>query len=104
MARQLAGGFLYTMKWYIYALYNKETNKIYIGETSNVQRRVSEHNKKLGNHYTAKIKGDWKLIYKEEAEDRTNALIREKQLKSYRGRQFIKQFIPAWRNGSAASC
>lgn len=79
---------------FVYALYNRNSNKIYIGETSNLERRLEEHNKKRGDHFTAKLDGEWTLIYKEEAEDRKIALLREKQLKSYKGREFIKQYIP----------
>lgn len=80
--------------YYVYGLYNRKQNKIYIGQTSNVEKRLQEHNKKRGNHFTSKVEGEWELIYKEEAVDRKAALVREKQLKSYRGRQFIKQYIP----------
>jgi putative endonuclease len=79
--------------WIVYALYNLEKEKIYIGQTANIERRLIEHNQKRGNHFTANIKGDWKLIYKEEINTRREALIREKQLKSYRGREFIKKLI-----------
>lgn len=79
--------------YFVYALYNKELNKIYIGQTANLEKRLTGHNNKIGNHYTAKVNGTWILIYKESVTDRYQALIREKQLKSYRGREFIKQFI-----------
>ena len=82
------------MKWFVYALYNKTSKKIYIGQTSNLDRRLLEHNKKKGNHFTAKIRGEWELIYKEGHELKTKARIRERQLKSYQGRRFIKQYIP----------
>ncbi len=81
------------MEWFVYALYNSEAGKIYIGQTNNIERRLREHNEKLGNHFTAKVKGEWKLIYKEELSSRVEALKREKQLKSYKGRQFIKNLI-----------
>ncbi|MEK7543565.1 MAG: GIY-YIG nuclease family protein [Patescibacteria group bacterium] len=80
--------------WTIYALYNQEAGKIYIGQTNNLKRRIFEHNQKRGNHFTAKAKGMWELIYREDCADKTSALIREKQLKSYQGRQFIKKLIP----------
>ena len=79
---------------YVYALFNKTEQKIYIGQTGNIEQRVAEHNKKRGNHFTSKIEGEWILIYKEEVKDRKEALLREKQLKSYQGRQFIKKHIP----------
>ncbi len=80
--------------WFVYALFNQVKNKIYIGQTGNIEKRIADHNKKRGNHFTAKSDGQWILIYKEEAVDRKTALLREKQLKSYQGRQFIKQYIP----------
>ncbi|KKQ37601.1 MAG: GIY-YIG catalytic domain protein [Candidatus Roizmanbacteria bacterium GW2011_GWA2_37_7] len=78
----------------VYALYNKDNNKIYIGATDNLERRIIEHNQKRGNHFTAKYSGEWKLIYSEITSTRKESLKREKQLKSYRGRQHIKKFIP----------
>ena len=78
----------------VYALYNEHCNKIYIGQTSNIQKRLADHNQKLGNHFTAKCQGRWELIYQESVATRSEALAREKQLKSYRGREFIKSYIP----------
>ncbi len=80
--------------WFVYTIFNSVNGKIYIGETGDPERRLHEHNLKRGNHFTAKLDGDWILIYKEEVIDRKSALVREKQLKSYRGREFIKQYIP----------
>ena len=80
--------------FFVYALFNRANGKIYIGQTADLANRIVEHNKKRGNHFTAKIDGKWELIYKEEVADRKSALIREKQLKSYRGRVFIKQNVP----------
>lgn len=79
--------------WTIYALCNHEAGKIYIGQTNNLERRLFEHNLKRGDHFTANVKGEWKLIYREDCADKTKALMREKQLKSYQGRQFIKKLI-----------
>lgn len=81
--------------FYIYAVYNKEQNKIYIGQTENIRKRIIHHNQKtFTKSYTAKIGGYWELIYSEEFNTREDALKREKQLKSYRGREFIKKHIP----------
>lgn len=78
----------------VYALYNNAVDKIYIGQTSNLALRLNEHNGKRGNHFTAKFEGEWKLIYQESVTTRSEALKREKQLKSFRGRAYIKQYIP----------
>ena len=80
--------------YYVYALYNKESNKIYIGQTDNLEERLRIHNDKVfKKSYTSRFSGAWELVYKEKLKDRLSALIREKQLKSYQGRQFIKNLI-----------
>ncbi len=79
--------------WIVYVIYNRESKRLYIGETSNLVRRLLEHNQKRGRHFTAKFIGTWELVYKEAVNTRKEALVREKQLKSYRGREFIKKLI-----------
>lgn len=79
----------------IYAIYNKAHNKFYIGQTEDLERRLQLHNTKAFKGYTASFDGEWVVIYSEEVNSRVEALKREKQLKSYQGRQFIKKFILA---------
>jgi len=84
-----------TKMFYVYAIYNLKHAKIYIGQTENISARMKAHrNKTFNNSYTARFDGEWELIYKETVATRHEALIREKQLKTFRGRQFIKRFIP----------
>lgn len=79
----------------VYALYNAKHKKIYIGQTENLEQRLKFHQEKaFRNSFTAKLDGNWILIYAEDAANRTDALRREKQLKSYRGREFIRGRIP----------
>jgi putative endonuclease len=81
--------------FFVYAIYNKENDKFYIGQCSDLDRRLKLHNDHtFKKSYTAKFSGEWKLIHSEECKNRQEALKREKQLKSYRGRQFIKKHIP----------
>jgi putative endonuclease len=79
----------------VYAIYNKEAKKFYIGQTVNLETRLEQHNHKSFKGYTSRFDGLWDLVYSEEAGTRVEALTREKQLKSFRGREFIKQHIPA---------
>ena len=71
-----------------------DIDKIYIGHTAQLDKRIDRHNNKLPNKkssYTSKNNnGDWILIYSEKYETRTEAMRREKELKSSRGRQWIK--------------
>ena len=74
----------------VYVLYNKDYKKIYIGQTKNLDDRLILHNNRVfKNSYTSRFSGEWILIYKEKAKSRKEALEREKQLKSYQGRQFV---------------
>ncbi len=79
----------------VYAIYNKEAKKFYIGQTVNLETRLERHNQKTFRGYTSRFDGLWDLIYSEEVGSRVQAIKREKQLKSFRGREFIKQRIPA---------
>lgn len=88
------GGRAGTNMFYVYGVYNKKHNKIYIGQTDNLDQRIKLHNdKQFKNSYTARFDGEWVLVHKEELGSRVEALRREKQLKSYRGREFIKNLI-----------
>lgn len=78
----------------VYAIYNNRHKKIYIGQTDNLERRLQEHNLKILKGYTSNFDGLWVVIYSEEVETRSIALKREKQLKSFRGREFVKLHIP----------
>lgn len=77
----------------IYAIYNAKYKKIYIGQTQNLEVRLTLHNQHTFKGYTARYDGLWELIFSESVDTRQEALIREKQLKSYRGREFIKSHI-----------
>lgn len=78
----------------VYAVYNKKHKKIYIGQCKDLELRLKLHNNKsFKNSYTARLDGIWVLIYKEGASSRKEALKREKQLKSFRGREFVKSFL-----------
>ena len=88
------GGRAGTNMFYVYSVYNKKHNKIYIGQTDNLVQRIKLHNdKEFKKSYTARFDGEWILVYKEELGSRIEVLRREKQLKSYRGREFIKNLI-----------
>lgn len=89
----------------VYALYNKRHNKIYIGQTIDLEDRIRLHKEKFfKNSFTSRFDGDWVLIYKEFFNTRTEALKREKQLKSYQGREFIRKQIPCSSIGRADPC
>ena len=76
--------------YYVYLLENQDDKSWYIGYTTDIERRVSEHNSGKGGR-TTKAKKDWRLIYYEMYLDNKDALGREKFLKSGSGRKYIKR-------------
>lgn len=82
--------------YFVYAIYNSKHQKMYIGETDDLVERLAAHNDHhFITSFTARFDGSWQLVYKEQVANRQEARKREKQLKSYRGRQFIKQLVAA---------
>jgi len=74
--------------FYVYVLMNLRTNGSYVGHTSALERRIVEHNTSDLNprRYTRRMYGPWELVYREEYPSRSEAMAREKFLKSGRGR------------------
>jgi putative endonuclease len=78
----------------VYVLYSKNYNKIYIGFTSNLQQRFLSHNELGKKGWTIKFR-PWQIIYTEEFHLKSDAMIREKELKTATGRNFIWSLIKA---------
>ena len=76
--------------YYVYILKSLKTNKLYIGHTDDLVRRLEEHNTGRGGKYTRQ-NGPWKLVYSGSFPDRTSAVRREQFLKSTRGSQEKKK-------------
>lgn len=77
----------------VYVLYNDKAKKTYTGQTEDLDLRIKQHNDHFYKSFTSRYRGEWVLIYAESVATRSEALKREKQLKSGDGRSFIKQFI-----------
>lgn len=67
---------------YIYILTNKKHGTLYIGVTSNLPLRISEHKKGMVKGFSKKYNLH-KLVYFEVFDDISNAIEREKQLKRW---------------------
>jgi len=75
----------------VYIIESLSTGKRYVGQTNNLQRRLAEHNNPDHNpgKYTSKHAGPWKLIHQEQYSSRSEAMKRERWLKSGTGRQWL---------------
>ncbi|MCX8118436.1 MAG: GIY-YIG nuclease family protein [Desulfobacterota bacterium] len=76
------------MPYYVYVLKSEADHSSYVGHTSNLQKRLLEHNS--GKSPSTRFKRPWKLLHKEEFQTRSQAIQREKYLKSIPGRLELK--------------
>jgi putative endonuclease len=73
-------------------LISLKNNRRYIGYTSDLIRRLDEHNE--GENTSTRNKGPWKIIYFENNfPTRTEALKREKELKNMKGGIQFQQLL-----------
>jgi putative endonuclease len=78
--------------YFVYVLYSKAFDKIYIGSSGNVRARLDSHNDPRNKGYTSRYR-PWFVIYEEKFESKHEALIRERQLKTSKGRDFIRSLL-----------
>jgi len=79
------------MVYYVYILLSEKDGKYYIGSTHDVQGRLAFHN--AGLQRSTKSRIPFRIVYFEECPDKYQALIREKQIKSYKGGQAFKRLF-----------
>ncbi|TSC94961.1 MAG: putative endonuclease [Parcubacteria group bacterium Athens1014_10] len=68
---------------YVYWLKSTSNDKVYVGFTNDLKRRIKEHNSKNGGKYT-KNKGPFTLIYYEGYRSENDAKRRENNLKLHK--------------------
>ena len=79
------------LMFYVYILKCDE-GRYYIGSTDNVEHRIAEHNSKQYRGWTNRYK-NWLLVHCEEFASRTEALMRERQIKKMKGGGQFKKLI-----------
>ena len=77
--------------YYVYILRSLRDNKFYIGSCSNIQARINFHN--AGLQRTTKNRIPFILVLSEEYKSKKLALIREKQIKSWKGGEAFQKLI-----------
>ena len=74
--------------FFVYVIKSSVDGRLYKGLTSDLQKRINEHNR--GKTKTTKAFKPWELVYYEEFSTRDEARQREKYLKTGSGRRFLK--------------
>ena len=77
--------------FYAYILYSEVRSKYYVGYTSNLEERLKKHNT---NHsgFTGHT-GDWQIVWVQSFTEKSDAVKREKQIKSWKSRRMIINLI-----------
>ncbi|HUX61590.1 MAG TPA: GIY-YIG nuclease family protein [Ignavibacteriaceae bacterium] len=79
------------MSFYTYILFSQTANKYYIGSTSNIVRRLNEHNSKQSASTKAGV--PWKLMFTKEFVLKSDAIKLEYKLKKMKSRRYLEWFI-----------
>jgi len=77
--------------YFVYVIKSEEGFR-YTGMTEDVEKRLLAHNEKSLSFWT-KRGTNWKVVYKEELETKSEALKREKWLKSGVGREYLEKIL-----------
>ena len=85
---------------YVYILTNFRKSTLYIGVTTNLKQRISDHKNGIGSIFTQKYKV-YKLIWYQGFEKIEDAITKEKQIKRWRRAwkdEMISTFNPDWKD------
>jgi putative endonuclease len=77
--------------YYLYILKSKISDKFYIGQTENLERRVFYHNS--GYSKSTKYGVPWELVYTEKFTSRSEAYRREQEIKSQKRKEYISKLV-----------
>lgn len=82
----------------VYILTNRSNKVMYVGVTSNLERRLAQHKDKSVSGFTAKYRVD-RLVYYELTNDVLSAIAREKEVKKWRREKknrLVESINPQW--------
>ena len=88
------------MNNFVYIITNQNNTTLYIGVTSNLEKRIAEHKQGFFEGFSKKYNLN-KLVYYEQTSDIVSAISREKQLKGWRREKkekLINEFNPEWKD------
>ncbi|MBI5020217.1 MAG: GIY-YIG nuclease family protein [Ignavibacteriales bacterium] len=88
------------MKYFVYIIYSQKFKRTYVGQTRNLENRLSFHN--YGKVRSTKYYRPWLLLYYEEFATRSEAMNRERWYKTPTGRKMIGELIMKMKPNSLA--
>ena len=91
------------MIYNVYIIYSVQADKYYVGFSGyDLSERLRKHN---SNHsgFTGKV-SDWQIVFTQKFEEKSEAMKREKEIKSWKSRKAIErlvQSIPTDKSGGS---
>ena len=79
------------MIFIVYILQSEVDESYYVGYTSDINKRLIDHNSKSAYYTSRKI--PWRIVYTEFFESKTDAIKREIFIKKQKSKVFIKSLI-----------
>ena len=77
--------------YYTYIIQSQKNGRFYIGSCHDIDIRIERHN--AGATPSTKSGRPWKLVYSESYETNSEALKREREIKSKKSRKYIEFLI-----------
>ena len=74
----------------VYILYSSQIDKFYIGQTIDLENRISEHNNGIHDKSFTKRANDWTLFLKIECNSISQAIKIEKHIKKMKNRKYLE--------------
>ncbi|MEG9327893.1 GIY-YIG nuclease family protein [Salinimicrobium catena] len=78
---------------FLYIIYSQAADRFYTGETTDLEKRLREHNSHRHRKGFSKMAEDWKIVLKLEVEEKEKAVFLERYIKKMKSRKFIEKVI-----------
>jgi len=76
------------MEFQVYILQSLTTNRYYVGQTNNLEKRLDEHNSEMAGH--TKKEQPWKLVWRKIVLTRNEAILLERKIKKRGAARFLE--------------
>ena len=76
------------MEFQVYILQSLTTNRYYVGQTNNLEKRLDEHNSEVAGH--TKKEQPWRLVWHKIVFTRSEALLLERKIKKRGAARFLE--------------
>ena len=81
--------------FFVYVLRSQSTGHFYTGQTTDIVERLKKHDRGLSP--STKNRGPWEIVHQEEFGTRAEAMRRERELKTGKGREELRHILASTR-------